>query len=144
MKLFHHCVKQFSTNLLIIQIQWLNSNTPIIPYIEIYKSYNINDYFPQLRQDILWKFKNYTNSMTIFHHCGMTCFGKLKIIQIQWLHSTSAVNPYREIYKSYNIHDYIPPLRQNILWKITNYTNSITKFHRCRNPLYRKIHMIQH
>ena len=110
MKLFHHCGKQFSTNLLIIQIQWLNSITPIIPYIEKYKSYNINDYIPPLRQD-------YSR--------------KLQIIKIQWLHSSTAANhspekyklykfitpfhlcgnPFIEKYKSYNINDYIPPLR---------------------------------
>ena len=61
--------------------------------------------------------------MTKFHLCG---------------------NPFIEKYKSYNINDYIPPLRQDFLQKIKNYTNLMTKFHLCGNPLYRKIQIIQH
>ena len=53
--------------------------------------------------------------MTPFHHCGKPFSRKLQIIQIQWLNSTSAVIPYIEKYKSYNINDYIPPLWQDIL-----------------------------
>ena len=50
---FQHCGKPFSRKIQIVQIQWLNSTSTVIPYIEKYKSYNINDYIPPLRQDIL-------------------------------------------------------------------------------------------
>ena len=45
---------------------------------------------------------------------------------MQWLNSISAVIPYLEKYKSYNINDTIPPLRQAFLQKILNHTKSIT------------------
>ena len=53
--------------------------------------------------------------MTIFSHCGQTFPRELQILQIQWHHSNSAVVPDIEKYKSYNIHDYIWPLRKKIL-----------------------------
>ena len=83
-----------------------------MPNIEKYKSYNTNDYIPPLRQTFLSKITNYKNAMTPFRHCGIPFFRKLLIIQIQWLNSTTAVISYIEIYKSYNITDYIPPLRK--------------------------------
>ena len=82
--------------------------------------------------------------MTPFHHCSKPYSRKLQIRQIQWLHSTFAVNPYIEIYKSDTIIDYIPPLRHDMLWKITNYTNSMTPFHLCGNPYDRKVQIMQH
>ena len=51
--------------------------------------------------------------MTIFHDCGKTFSRKLQIMQIKWLHSSSKVTSYIEKYKSYNINDYIPQLRQD-------------------------------
>ena len=84
MTIFHRCGKTFSGKLKIIQIQWLNSTSAVIPYIEKYKSYNINDYIPPLRQD-------YSR--------------KLQIIKIQWLHSSTAANHSPEKYKLYKFND---------------------------------------
>ena len=55
-----------------------------MPYIEKYKSYNINDYITPLRQDFSWK---------------------LQIIKIQWLHSSTAANHSPEKYKLYKFND---------------------------------------
>ena len=49
--------------------------------------------------------------MTTFHHSGKTFSRNLQVIQIQSLNSTSAVIRYIEMYKSYNIKDYIKPHR---------------------------------
>ena len=132
MTTFHHCGKTFSRKLQFIKIQWLHSTTAANYFREIYKSYKFNDSIPPLRQTFLPKISNYVNLMTLFHLCGYplqkniqiiqhkwlhstnaarTFYGKLQIIQIQWLNSTCAVIPWIEKYKSYNINDYIPPLR---------------------------------
>ena len=123
MTIFHHWGKTFFGKLQIIQIQSLNSTSAVIPYIEKYKSYNINDYIPPLRQD-------YSR--------------KLQIIKIQWLHSSTAASNFREIYKLYKFNDSIPPLRQTYLPKISHYANLMTLFHLCGYPLQKNIQIIQH
>ena len=49
--------------------------------------------------------------MTIFHQYGKDIQWKITNNTIQWRNSTSVVIPCIEKYKSYNINDYIPPLR---------------------------------
>ena len=82
--------------------------------------------------------------MTTFHHCSKTFSGKLQIIKIQWLYSTTAEIRYIEMYKSYNINGYIQPLGQEFLKKIANYINLLTIFHHGGNPLHGNLQIIQH
>ena len=139
MTTFHHCSKTFSRKFQIIKIQYLHSTTAANHTLENYKLYKFNDSISPLRQTILHKISNYTNSMTPFHLRGKPLQRNIQIIQNYWLYftaaawhalenyklykiqslnSTSAVMPYIEKYKSYNINDYITPLRQDFSWKL--------------------------
>ena len=60
--------------------------------------------------------------MSQFHHSGNLLFRKNK---------------------SFTINESIPPLRQSLIKKNTNYPKSVSQFHNCGNSLLRKTQIIQ-